>query len=206
MRALGDRAHDILPWGPRELRWGWQKHVRGALRSAFSELPQERSPWSPHASVPPAREDSQTEFLWLLSLLGSTFTPLDFSSIAFFTARHETKASVGTNRRASPVLSAQRLRSGKRTHSRRWGRKANRGQGLQARHTAGPDPVTAVTLVLSPICAQTDCPRAMRNPTHQRHCARVCGRAGTGVSYMSCRHGKVWMKMEAVYLSPHVLI
>lgn len=27
----------------------------------------------------------QTEFLWLLSLLGNILTPLDFSSIAFFT-------------------------------------------------------------------------------------------------------------------------
>lgn len=29
----------------------------------------------------------QTEFLWLLSLLGNILTPLDFSSIAFFTEK-----------------------------------------------------------------------------------------------------------------------
>lgn len=45
------------------------------------------------------KEDLQTEFLWLLSLLGIILTPLDFSSIAFFTERNQIKPLVGKTQR-----------------------------------------------------------------------------------------------------------
>lgn len=39
----------------------------------------------------PRKQDLRTEFFGLLSLLGSILTPLDFSSMAFFTGRHRRK-------------------------------------------------------------------------------------------------------------------
>lgn len=39
----------------------------------------------------------QTAFLWFVSLFGSIFTPLDFSSMAFFTVEREKKIIIRTN-------------------------------------------------------------------------------------------------------------
>lgn len=47
----------------------------------------------------------QTAFLWLESLLGIIFTPLDFNSIAFFTARKSQNRGYAFNYTHKPSLS-----------------------------------------------------------------------------------------------------
>ena len=65
-----------------EMLWG------GQFREAFL---QKRSPLMDTSILIQREGDLQTEFLWLLSLLGITLTPLDFNSIAFFTGRNKRK-------------------------------------------------------------------------------------------------------------------
>lgn len=60
----------------------WGRQFREALL-------QKRSPLMDTFILIQREGDLQTEFLWLLSLLGITLTPLDFNSIAFFTGRNK---------------------------------------------------------------------------------------------------------------------